>query len=182
MDNRLKFRAYLTCPVTQENGEEKDISFYIYDVAVYSDGGINFTSDDLFEALSKLNLTEKQKEEIEQYIYTNSLAPDPNWFVIDFGIPEQCTGIRDMDGNLVYEGDLVNCFEYDRDIFKVIFTYEEVASCGCCYEAFVGCGFVMQRLDSLERGKLVDDNKRDNRFIKVIGNIHEPLEKTNDHQ
>ena len=68
IQDRFKFRAYITCIINRYTEEEKEVSFYIYDVAVYRYGDIGFSRDQLLDALSKLDLTEAQKDEIEEDI------------------------------------------------------------------------------------------------------------------
>lgn len=79
----------------------------------------------------------------------------------------QCTGYKDKDNKLVYEGDLIK----QRDtIYEVVFTYEDVASCGCCVPKFSGCGFVL--IDKTgTRGEFdyIDDSE-------IVGNVYTNIE------
>ena len=88
-------------------------------------------------------------------------------------IPEtvgQFTGLLDKNGTEIFEGDIVRHGYYNRRVNVVEYSTDgEMGSCGCCYDRFVGTGFVAYGVD------LTD--------CYVIGNIHdnpELLEVTNE--
>ena len=91
-------------------------------------------------------------------------------FTVDINTVEQFTGLLDKNGTEIFEGDIVRHGYYDRIIRVVEYSTDgEMGSCGCCYDRFVGAGFVAYGVD------LTD--------CYVIGNIHdnpELLEVTNE--
>lgn len=103
--NTLNFRAYITSTVCRDTEEEKEVGFYVENVAVYSDGSIGFSRDDLIDALNPLDITQAQQDEIIQDIEDNSYFNEYDWFSIEFGIVEQFTGLYDRLHNPIYEGD-----------------------------------------------------------------------------
>ena len=86
-------------------------------------------------------------------------------------IVEQCTGLRDINGNLIYEGDIV-CENNDpyKNKYTVVFSYDDVGSCGCCVPKFDGCGFVIENSHGA-RGRFLNDD------CEIIGNIHEQINR-----
>ena len=149
MNDRFKFRAYITSIISEGDDKEKEVGFYIENVAVYSDGGVGFDRDSLLNALYKLNLTESQRDEIEEYLSENGFSLHYEWFAVDLGIVEQCTGLKDRNGKLIYEGDIV------REISKREPEYEEYITA----VEWNNCGFNLYREDEYD-------------FL-IIGNIHE---------
>lgn len=90
--------------------------------------------------------------------------------VIPETVCEAVRGLTDRNGKQVFEGDIVatkplneiSVGYKNNYIGKVIWTNEDVASCGCCYPSFKGCGYVLKA--KYERLKLEED-------CEVIGTI-----------
>lgn len=103
--NELNFRAYITSTVSRDTQEEKEVGFYVENVAVYSDGGIGFSRESLIDALNPLDITQAQQNEIIDDISDNSYCEDYDWLSIEFGIVEQFTGLYDRFHNPIYQDD-----------------------------------------------------------------------------
>lgn len=84
----------------------------------------------------------------------------------------QLIGLVDKNGKQIFEGDILSfANNYEPYFAKVIFTTEDVASCGCCYSAFEGSGFV---------GKVLPGSKYVYSCFagamskaEIVGNIHD---------
>ena len=172
MNNRFKSRVWITAPITRDVEEEKEVSFYIYDIALYDDGGIGFSRDSLLDALDKLNLTEGQRNEIEDYISDNSYSEDWEWYAISFDIIEQYTGLKDKNGKLIYEGDIV----IKSDVSAIGYSRTRVCKVHW-HNDWLSWAITTQYGDTYELSEFEPQQ------YEVIGNIHENadlLETNND--
>lgn len=79
------------------------------------------------------------------------IVDDERWTV------EQCTGLKDKNGQLIYEGDIVEVSEaYENGIYKIEFCQSD-----CEYNLYNSEGnFIYQLTKSMSR------------YMEVIGNIH----------
>ena len=164
MNDRFKFRAYITCNICEDVEEEQEIGFYVHDVAIYSDGMIGFSRDSLLDALSKLDISHEQKDEIEEYLAGNNYSNDYEWFSIEMGEVEQCSGLTDKNGNFVYEGDICKVtgsyFSIELESQVDVDFIDKVSS----LEQFFG--------EALRRG-IYSALGCDTLKVEVIGNIRE---------
>jgi uncharacterized phage protein (TIGR01671 family) len=82
----------------------------------------------------------------------------------------QCTGLKDSEGKLIYEGDILSYHEWWRDEEDKIIQVKlgKFESCGCCSKV-CGVGF--------DFGINIDISEDDT--LKIIGNIYENKELLN---
>lgn len=78
-------------------------------------------------------------------------------------LPEQYTGLKDKNGKEIYEGDIVRCYSQDTYPIGGVMYSEEYAE----YE------IVAYDTDSLRAYSLEHFSPIINKYLEVIGNIHE---------
>lgn len=105
---------------------------------------------------------------------------DPDTDIIDITdkcVVEQCTGLKDKNGNLIYENDILKVFWYGGHyLYFVVEWYSDLRD--------EVCGFELHETD--ETGKLLDPNRLSGRHAinayilencEIIGNVHTEEQK-----
>lgn len=92
----------------------------------------------------------------------------------------QFTGLIDKNGKKIFEGDILSFSEsYAPHFAKVIFATDEIGSCGCCYSAFQGSGFVGEILPGSDYS--YSCFSEDLRESEIIGNVFDNPELVANH-
>lgn len=109
----------------------------------------------------------------ERYYIREQISSDGSCdWIIDPSTLCEFTGLYDVDGNKIFENDLVDEGYYKGEKWigglkaYVEFCTTDIGSCGCCFPRFVGSGFKADNLD-LEH-------------CKIIGNKYDTLPQKND--
>ena len=155
-NDRLKFRAYIEdfC-FEDEEGNEYKKSFMIYGVAVYGGCSVGTFIYDLIEQLEEQGFTDDEIEQVRNYYSEND-----EWFNFDADEIEQCTGLKDNNGKLVFEGDVVSI---NGEKWRVIWSDED-------------CAFFFSNLKEGYYQPILPDLHMMTDEFKVIGNIHKKEE------
>ena len=125
MKDRFCFRFGITLQHYDEEGEDIETSIICETEAVFDSGSVGVDLDTLENVIKSLHLSEERERTLWNALYEYELCED--WFVFDPDFIEQCTGRKDMNGKLIYEGDLVMVDGY-IDKYKVIWDEER-----CCF-------------------------------------------------
>lgn len=166
--DRFKFRAYITTSYEDDDDNEKEVSFYLYNVYMSDEGDFIYIDREfLLDAIE--NYDEETQDKIEDVLQENSCTGDYEVICIERGFyesPEQCIGLKDKNEKPIYEGDIVKdinghygYIKWDRQELKYI---------------------ILKRLGTgpyLTPCSLINSNE-----YEIVGNIHQNSELLNDNK
>lgn len=106
-NNRFLFRAVVKAEYCDSDGNNKTIKLLLNNVAVYSPTTVGVTDEILVNAIRNTSLNAKERNSVYSYFEANNECSDSEWFVLQAETIEQCIGVKDKNGRLIYENDVV---------------------------------------------------------------------------
>ena len=174
MQDRLKFRCGITIPHYDENGNDIETKIIFNTEALYDDNTVGIGYDKLKSRVDELHLNDEKLKTLWDYLYEHEVTED--WFNFhNADFIEQCTGLKDKNGRLIYEGDIVKETSFDEDSWAGREIVE--TSVVCFGGGEYPCSFTLKNKRFYRGYPLL--NYGINRLeLEVIGNIHENTELT----
>ena len=152
-NDRLNFRAYSTVSLTDDEDNDYEKSFVLYNVDAFKGYIAGIRREDFEDQLEKQGFSEDEIEQIEQ---NYSTEPCDDYLNLDVDEIEQCTGLKDKNGNLIFENDIVFI---NGEKWCVIWKDED-------------CAFFFSNLKEIYHQPIFPDFYRMADDFEVLGNIH----------
>lgn len=167
-NNRFLFRAVVEADYCDNDGNDKTVKLLLNNVAIYSPATVGVTDEILVNAIRNTNLNAKERNSVYSYFEANNECSDSEWFVLQAETIEQCTGIKDINGKLIFEGDIINNPTW---WWGPGYIFLSVGKRGPCRADNVGEYILSKNMSNPLQDAVYNEWNGDE--VTVIGNIHE---------
>lgn len=160
MKDRFNFRCGITISHYDEDGNDIETLLLVNSVAIYDDGEVGFSGYFLEWALDRTNLSSEKRRTLLNSIREYEVFDE--WYQMPADFIEQCTGLKDKNGKLIYEGDILKISSNtDREVISpVVWDDDET-------------GFCIKYKEELFRF----NTYRKYHKLEIVGNIHQKESK-----
>jgi len=155
----LTFQAGIHAHYYKDNGDDTTILLWLNDFMLSNTNNeIGFSHNELLKAIPD-DLSEHEEDTLLDWFAANYGTPYEEWYSGDADIIRQCTGLKDKNGKLIYENDVVR-FDTGADFDILTVKWDEETAMFALITNYEIYDFTDYSYDELE----------------VIGNIHENKE------
>ena len=176
MNDRLRFRAGFKVCYYDKDGNDKELLVKVNDCFAIENGGdAIIINEDIIKDFIK-DLSTAEQNSVLEYMQANFDETNDYWFIDKLKYLDQCIGLKDKNGALIYGCDIVKITDKSsrKEPFIGVVEYTKIAS----YEANCnGLYMYLHNPKTPENISIVEKKFCTSlREIEVIGNIHENKE------